>query len=524
VLRKEDIGLIDFEFLSRSSLYEMLEQTSKEYPEHIAVIDGSLSMTYSQLKKSVDAFASVLVQKGFQKGDRIGLMLPNGIHYVISYYAAQRLGGTVVQVNPLYQSSELQYIIDDATPKWFVCQPHQAEKINSLDIFSHVHVIYTKNENNEDSILLTEIVTELPPIDINAKEDVAVIQYTGGTTGRSKGAMLTHFNIMVNIRQSGKVFAEVIEDGAERILGVAPLTHAMAMTNMNYTVFHAATYIILEKFDTTMVLEIVRKYRPTYFLGSPTMYIAILNHPDLANYDLTCFKICLSGSAPLPVEVIKSLEEKTGANIFEGYGLSEATTSSHRTPLNGKRKIGSVGPTIPYTEAKIVDLENGLDEMPVGESGELIIKGPQVMKGYWNMPMETAEAIRDGWLYTGDIATKDEDGFYYIVGRKKDMVIAGGLNIYPAEVEEVLYQHPAIEETCVFGVPDSYLGEKLLAIVVLKKGASLSEKELLSWCESRVARYKVPRGIEFREALPKTIVGKILRRKLVDEFTSKQNV
>ncbi len=367
--------LIDLDYLSRLSLFDMLEKAAKEYSSHLAVIDGSIQLTYSQLKQTVEAFASVLVQKGFQKGDRIGLMLPNGIHYVISYYAAQRLGGTVVQVNPLYQTSELEYIIQDATPKWFVVQPHQGEKFHNIDRFADINAIFTKNENDDDQLLITEMVTELPPLNIQAKEDVAVIQYTGGTTGKSKGVMLTHFNIIANMHQAGQVFAEVIEKGAERIMGVSPLTHAMAMSNLNYSVINAATYIILEKFEATKVLELIRAYRPTYFVGSPTMYIALLNHPDLEKYDLSCFKICLSGSAPLPVEVIKKLEQKTGANIFEGFGLSEATTSTHRTPLNGARKIGSVGKTIPYTESKIVDVDNGIDEMPDNESGELIIKG-----------------------------------------------------------------------------------------------------------------------------------------------------
>ncbi|MGX9135123.1 long-chain-fatty-acid--CoA ligase [Rummeliibacillus sp. JY-2-4R] len=516
--------LINFTSLSRQSIYEILEKTAKEYPNHIAVIDGSLQLTYSQLKESVIAFASVLVQKGFQKGDRIGLMLPNGIHYVISYYAAQRLGGTVVQVNPVYQRYELEYIVEDATPRWFVCEPHQEEKLTKIEMFEKINIIYTKDENDIDQLQLKKIVELLPPLNIDPKEDIAVIQYTGGTTGRSKGVMLTHFNILANIHQTGQVFEEVIKKGSERILGVAPLTHAMAMTNMNYTILNAATYIILEKFNASKVLELVREYRPTYFLGSPTMYIALLNHPDVENYDLSCFKICLSGSAPLPVEVIKKLEEKTGAIVFEGYGLSEATTSTHRTPLGEKRIIGSVGKPIPYTEAKIVDIEHGMDELPFGEKGELIIKGPQVMKGYWKKPQETDEVIRDGWLFTGDIARRDEDGFYYIVGRKKDMVIAGGLNIYPAEVEDVLYQHPAIAETCAFGVPDPYLGEKLLAIVVLKSGEKLTEQQLLSWCEGRIARYKVPRGVVFQDELPKTIVGKILRRKLVEEYMNSQNV
>jgi long-chain acyl-CoA synthetase len=513
--------LVKIDELSHLSIYEMLEQTVQKYPSRLAVIDGEIELNYLQLKEMVDAFASVLYKKGFQKGDRTGLMLPNGIHYMIAYYSVQCLGGIVVQVNPLYQTSELEYMLEDANPNWFICGRNQAEKLNRIKGFENVQVIFTKDENDKDQLLLMVKNPELPRLNIDPKEDIAVLQYTGGTTGKSKGVMLTHFNIICNIHQSGEVVSSVMNKGEERILGISPLTHAMAMTNMNSAILLAATYIILEKFDATNLLQLIHKYRPTFMVGSPTMYIAILNHPDLEKYDLSCLKICISGSAPLPVEVLKELERKTGAQIFEGYGLSEGTTSTHRTPLGGKRKIGSVGMPVPGTESKIVDLETGLEELPVGENGELIIKGPQVMKGYWKKPEETALTVRDGWLYTGDIAFRDEDGFYYIAGRKKDMIIAGGLNIYPAEVEEILYQHPKVAEACAFGVPDPYLGEKLLAIVILKKGQSMSEKELLGWCESRISRYKIPRAVEFRDALPKTIVGKILRRQLVEEYKNK---
>ncbi|WP_232782863.1 long-chain fatty acid--CoA ligase [Bacillus sp. BA3] len=513
--------MINIDNISRLSIYEMLKQTALEYPDQLAVIDGQIKLNYTQLKEFVDTFASVLYKKGFQKGDRVGLMVPNSIHYIISYYATLRLGGIVVQVNPLYQTSELEYMLDDANPKWFICERHQSEKFKLIKRFENVKVLFTKDENNLDQILLKENNSELPPLNIDPKEDLAVLQYTGGTTGKSKGVMLTHFNIICNIHQSGEVISTVMKKGEERILGVAPLTHAMAMTNMNNTVRIAATYIILDKFAVNKVLQAISIYRPTMMTGSPTMYIALLNHPDLGKYDLSCFKICVSGSAPLPVEVLKELERKSGARIFEGYGLSEATTSTHRTPVKGERKIGSVGVPIPLTESKIVNVETGTKELAPGESGELIIKGPQVMKGYWNKPEETALTIRDGWLYTGDIAMRDEDDYYFIVGRKKDMVIAGGLNIYPAEVEEVLYQNPDVAEACTFGVPDSYLGEKLFAIVVLKKDASITGEDLISWCEGRLARYKIPRVIEFRDELPKTSVGKILRRKLVEEFKEK---
>ena len=507
--------------LSNLSIYGMLEKTVQKYPNHLAVIDGAIELNYTQLKEKVDAFSSVLYRSGFQKGDRVGLMLPNGIHYMIAYYSVQRLGGIVVQVNPLYQTSELEYMLEDADPKWFICGRNQEDKVNKIRRFENVQVIFTRDVFGLDQIMLEGKNNELPPLNIDPKEDVAVLQYTGGTTGKSKGVMLTHFNILCNIHQSGEVVSSVMNKGEERILGISPLTHAMAMTNMNSAILLAATYIILEKFNATDLLQLIHKYRPTFMVGSPTMYIALLNHPDLEQFDLSCFKICISGSAPLPVEVLKELERKTGAQIFEGYGLSEGTTSTHRTPLGGKRKIGSVGIPVPGTESKIVDLETGLEEVPIGENGELIVKGPQVMKGYWKKPEETVLTVRDGWLYTGDIAYRDEDGFYYIAGRKKDMIIAGGLNIYPAEVEEVLYQHPKVAEACAFGVPDPYLGEKLLAIVILKKGESLSDQELLSWCEGRIARYKIPRAVEFRDALPKTIVGKILRRQLVEEYKHK---
>lgn len=512
---------IDLDYLSKISLYDLLDQTASQYPNQHAIIDSHFEIRYGELKLAVDRFASVLYERGFQKGDRIGLMLPNCYHYILSYYAAQRLGGVVVQVNPSYQISELQYMVNDSSPKWFVCEPIQADKIKQVEEFSRVNVIFTKDENNQDNIYLTKQNIMLPPLNIEPKEDLAVIQYTGGTTGTSKGVMLTHFNIACNIHQSGSVFSSVLEKGKERILGIAPLTHAMAMTNLNYTFSMASTYIVVEKFEVNKVLEKINQYKPTMMLGSPTMYIALLNFPQLKNDDLASFKICLSGSAPLPVEVLKELDRKTSARIIEGYGLSEATTSTHRTPPDGKRKIGSVGIPIPLTYCKIVDAENGDKELPIGEKGELIIKGPQIMKGYWNKPIETDQVLKNGWLYTGDIAVYDEDGYYYIVGRKKDLVIAGGLNIYPAEVDELLFQHPAVAEACAFGVPDPYLGEKLLAIVILKDGETMSEQQLLNWCEGKIARYKIPRGIEFRDSLPKTLVGKVLRRTLVEEYKEK---
>jgi long-chain acyl-CoA synthetase len=293
-------------------------------------------------------------------------------------------------------------------------------------------------------------------------------------------------------------------------------------STMNIAVFAAATIICMDRFEVNKTLEMIRKYQPTFFPGVPTMYIAILHHPDSASAGLDCIKICNSGSAPMPVEVMREFELKTGARIVEGYGLSETSPVTHRNPIFGPRKPGSIGVPLPNTDCRIVDVETGTIELPPGEPGELIIKGPQVMKGYWNKPEETAMALRDGWLYTGDIATMDEDGYFYIVGRKKEMIIAGGYNIYPIEVEEVIYQHPAVAEACVFGVPDPYRGETVKAAVVLKDGVHATEEELIDWCKERLAKYKVPRLVEFRKQLPKSTVGKILRRKLVEEAVEKQ--
>jgi len=290
---------------------------------------------------------------------------------------------------------------------------------------------------------------------------------------------------------------------------------------MNLVICFGGTMLLVPRFDATMILQTIHRYRPTSFPGAPTMYVALLNHPDLTKYDVKSINTCLSGSAPLPVEVQSKFEEITGAAVVEGYGLSEASPVTHCNPIRGKRKIGSIGVPYPDTLCRIVDIETGQD-LPPGQVGELVIKGPQVMKGYWQKPEETAQTLKDGWLYTGDLARMDEDGFFYIVDRKKDMIIAGGFNIYPRDVEEVLYQHPKIKEAIVVGVPDTYRGETVKAFVVVKEGESLTEQEVIDFCNANLARYKVPRLVEFRQELPKTAVGKILRRILREEALRKE--
>ncbi|MGZ4160931.1 MAG: long-chain-fatty-acid--CoA ligase, partial [Neobacillus sp.] len=348
------------------------------------------------------------------------------------------------------------------------------------------------------------------------------LQYTGGTTGRSKGAMLTHRNLLANVIQSYEFFKHEFEIGKEKVLTVIPLFHVFGMTScMNLSIYTAAESIMLPRFDLEEVLNTIKNEQPTTFPGVPTMYVAITNHPQAEEYGINCIQTCNSGSAPMPIELLRTFERKTGSKILEGYGLSEASPTTHCNPPFAERKPGSVGIGMPSTEYKIVDLATGTQEVPAGELGEVIIKGPQVMKGYWNMPDETAHTLRDGWLYTGDIAKVDEDGYLYIVDRKKDLIIASGFNIYPRDIEEVLYEHPAVQEAVVIGVPDPYRGEDVKAIIVLKAGMEATEQEIIYYCRENLSAYKVPRSAEFRDQLPKTSVGKILRRALRDEEINK---
>ncbi|STO11546.1 Long-chain-fatty-acid--CoA ligase [[Flavobacterium] thermophilum] len=361
------------------------------------------------------------------------------------------------------------------------------------------------------------------PVPIEPMHDVAVLQYTGGTTGRSKGAMLTHRNIFANVLQCAEFFKGTFELGKERYLTVIPLFHVFAMTSgMNLAIYQGAENILLPRFELKEVLETIRDKQPTVFPGVPTMYVAITNTPGVEQYGISSIKTCNSGSAPMPLELMRDFEAKTGAVILEGYGLSEASPVTHCNPPFAARKPGTVGIGMPLTEYKVVDVATGTQELPPGEVGELIIRGPQVMKGYWNMPEETAAVLRDGWLYTGDLASIDEEGYVTIVDRKKDLIIAGGYNIYPREIEEVLYEHPAVREAAAVGVPDPYRGETVKAIIVLKEGMQASEEEIIAHCRKNLAAYKVPRIVEFRAELPKTNVGKILRRALREEASRSQ--
>jgi len=354
-------------------------------------------------------------------------------------------------------------------------------------------------------------------------DEVALLQYTGGTTGLSKGAMLTHRNLVADVLQCVIWNCDAVR-GQERMFAVLPFFHVYGMTvAMNEAIQLCATIVMLPRFNVDDALEAINLYQPTRFPGVPTMYMAIMNHPEVNKYNISSIRVCSSGSAPMPIEAQRRFEELTGAKVSEGYGLTEASPVTHANPFNGKRKIGSIGLPRPDVDAKIVDLETGEKDLPPGEVGELCIRGPQVMKGYWNRPEETRKTLRDGWLYTGDIGRMDEEGYFYIVDRKKDMIICSGYNVYPREIEEVLYQHPKIEEVCIVGVPDPYRGETVKAFVILKEKEQAVPEEIIEYCQRNMAKYKAPTLVEFRKELPKSHVGKVLRKILREEEETKKS-
>jgi long-chain acyl-CoA synthetase len=368
--------------------------------------------------------------------------------------------------------------------------------------------------------LLQDDGDTVPSVSINAKEDMAVLQYTGGTTGRSKGAMLTHYNLVANTVQSAATATVKTNVGKERVLGMISLFHVYGMTSaMNLTFYNGGNLILMPRFDVSQAVKVIEKTKPTIFPGVPTMYIALLNYYRKAPFDLSSLTTCTSGSAPLPEEIMNRFNQISGTAVAEGFGLSEASPVTHRNPVEGLQKIGSIGIPVPNTDAKIVDSALGEEALPTGEVGELIIKGPQIMKGYLGLPEETAHALRDGWLYTGDLARMDEDGFFYIVGRKKDMIIASGYNVYPVEIENVLYTHPKILEAAVVGVPDKYRGETIQAVIVPKDTETVSKEEIIQFCRKYLSAYKIPRRITFVDELPKTAVGKILKRTLREQMS-----
>ncbi|AGL03367.1 long-chain-fatty-acid--CoA ligase [Desulfoscipio gibsoniae] len=533
------------------SLYYFLEQAAQKYPAHTATIFMGHKLTFSRLKEQVDRLATALNDLGVKKGDRVAVMLPNCPQTVIAYYAIVSIGGVVVMTNPLYMERELLHQLRDAEAETLIYLDAMGHKVLNMVHRTRVknlivtgvqdylpfplNYLYPIQAKKQGQVLdapgdrgvlhfkkfLQKYSPRSPRVQLDPENDLALLQYTGGTTGLSKGVMLTHKNLVANVKQVHAWLTDC-RDAGERMLGALPFFHVFGMTVvMNFAIYCCSTMILLPRFQIDTVLKQINKYHPTLFPGAPTMYVAVVSHPELNKYDISSIKACISGAAPLPVEVQEKFERLTGGKLVEGYGLTESSPVTHCNPINGDQVSGSIGQPLPNTDVKIMDNCTGTKEMPLGEVGELCIRGPQVMKGYWNMPEETARTIRDGWLYTGDIARMDERGFTYVVDRKKDIVIAGGYNIYPREVEEVLYGHAKVKEVVVAGVPDTYRGETLKAYIVLKEGEKATEQEIINYCTEQLVKYKVPRKVEFRYELPKTMVGKILRRALVEEERSK---
>ncbi|GIO27762.1 long-chain-fatty-acid--CoA ligase [Ornithinibacillus bavariensis] len=533
-------------------LHHFLEDTALRYKEKKALYFMGKELTYEELCQSAKKFANYLQGLGVVKGDRVAIMLPNSPQAVIGYYGALMAGAVVVQTNPLYTERELEYQMKDSGSRVIVCLDILVPRVTSVKGNTSLeHMIVTgikdylpfpknliypfiqkkqynmvvKVEESSNTHLWTSIMAKAEAayqkVAVDPVEDIALLQYTGGTTGFPKGVILTHRNLVANAKMC-EAWIYKMKKGEEVVLGVLPFFHVYGMTAvMNISIFNGAKMILLPKFNAGEVLKTIHKLKPTLFPGAPTIYIGLLNHPDLQKYDLSSVQACISGSAPLPVEVQEKFEKVTSGRLVEGYGLTESSPVTHANLVYGNRISGSIGIPWPDTDAKILNMETYEDEVKAGEVGELAVKGPQVMKGYWNKPEDTENTLKDGWLLTGDLGYMDENGYFYIVDRKKDMIIAGGYNIYPREVEEVLYEHEAVLEAVVAGVPDPYRGETVKAYVVIKEGYAVTEEELNAYCRENLAAYKVPRIYDFRDELPKTAVGKILRRQLIDEEKSK---
>ncbi len=532
-------------------LYHLLAEAARRFPRQVGAEFMGKRIPYAELWEETRRFAAALKALGITRGDRVAVMLPNSPQFLIAFYGTLLAGGVVVNTNPLYTPRELAHQLKDSGARFLVLLdllwPRYAEIAGEVPTERVIttgiqdYLPFPKNllypllmKRQGKWIDLPEdprrrdwraLLRENPPIapeEEPSPDDLALLQYTGGTTGTPKGAMLSHRNLMANVFQV-LAWAPGLEPGKEVMLGVLPFFHVYGMTvAMNFGVALGAKIVLLPRFEIHQVVQAIEHHRVTLFPGVPTMYVAFNTFPGIEKRNIRSIKVCISGAAPLPVEVQERFEALTGAKLVEGYGLSEASPVTHCNPIYGERKKGSIGLPLPSVDAKVVTPE--FVDLPQGETGELAVKGPNVMLGYWNRPEETKAALVDGWLLTGDIARMDEQGFFYIVDRKKDMIIAGGYNIYPREIEEVLYQHEAVKEAAVAGVPDPYRGETVKAYVVLKEEykGKVTEKDLEAFARERLAAYKVPKLWEFRDELPKTAVGKILRRTLREEEIKKQ--
>jgi len=537
-------GVPEFVEYEDVCLPAFLERSAERFPDRSALNFQGYRIEFRQLKEMVDRFASALSAFGVNRGDRVALLLPNTIPCVAAYYAILKIGAIAVMNNPLYSDRELDHQFNDSGAKLLVTLDLLGNRMIDLRPKTHIKQIvitsigdylpFPKNWLFPLVAKKKKLAADVKPADevfgwksvladhqpnppsvTLGFEDVAMYQYTGGTTGVSKGVMLTHANLSKNVQQC-RAWFPTFKEGAEVMLGALPFFHVFGLTTaMNFAIYMGWEDILVPKPQPEQLLEAIGKYKPTFAPLVPTMYIGILNHANIDRTPLTSIKGCFSGSAPLPVEIIRDFEKRTGAVIVEGYGLTETSPVTHINPFaGGKRKAGSIGLPIPDTECRIVDLNGGRTDLPTGETGELMVKGPQVMAGYWNKPDATAETLVDGWLHTGDIAQMDAEGYFYIVDRKKDMIISGGYNVYPRDIEEVFFEHPKVQEATAIGIPHPKRGEAVKVFIVLKEGATATQEEMIAFCHEKLAKYKWPTEVEFRTELPKSNVGKVLKKEL----------
>ncbi|WP_180141004.1 long-chain-fatty-acid--CoA ligase [Desulfoluna butyratoxydans] len=551
-LSSYEAGVPEFLDFEKLFISDFLDRSVGRFPENTALNFQGYKVSYRELDRMVRSMVACFQAMGVKKGDSVAILLPNMIPCVVAYYAIMRMGAVAVMNNPLYTDRELSHQFNDSGAVLLITLDLLADRMVALRSKTGIKkIIYTsigdylpfpknllfplvgKRKKMAASVAPApdlykwkEMVASHAPSDFRAEldwDDVAMYQYTGGTTGVSKGVMLTHRNLSCQAQQATAWFPG-LKEGEESFVGALPFFHIFGLTTaMNLPISMGWGIVLVPKPQGPQLLEAIQKYRPTFAPLVPTMYISMVHDPAIEKTDLSCLKGCFSGSAPLPVEVIREFEKRSGSVIAEGFGMTESSPVTHVNPFHGgPRKVGSIGVPISNTEARIVDIADGVTEVPQGEIGELVVRGPQVMKGYLNRPDATAETLCDGWLHTGDIARMDEDGYFYIVDRKKDMIISGGYNVYPRDIDEVLYENPKVQEACTIGIPHAHRGEAAKAFVVLKEGETATEKELIDYCAGKLAKYKWPVAVAFRADLPKSTVGKILRKDLRDEEMSRK--
>ncbi len=536
-------------------LFHFLEESARRFPEKPCTIFKGAQISYQEMNNLTDRLAAGLVDLGVQKGDRVGILIPNTPQFVMAYFAVLKAGGVVAATNPMYTEREIKHQANDSGMKLMIVMSNYYEKLKNVQPETGIKQLVVTNIKEslpgftallftllkekpggfrvrlrDNDLWMPEVIAryqseDRPALEIGP-EDMAIFQYSGGTTGIPKAAIGLHRNLVANTIQILHWITSA-DQGEEVVLMAIPLYHVYGMVaGMNYGLASASTLVMVpDPRDLKDLLGNLEKYQTTIFPAVPALYNAINSYQPVRDgkYDLSAIKACISGSAPLMRETKETFEELTGGVVFEGYGLSEAPTATHCNPNLGENRTGSIGLPFPDVDARIIDLDDEVTELPPGQIGELVIKAPQVFKGYHNMPTETRNAIRDGWLYTGDIGRMDDEGYFYLVDRKKEVIKPGGFQVWPREVEEIIQDHPAVQEAAVAGVPDPYRGETVKAWLVPASGEKVDLDDLKKWCGERMAKYKIPTEFEIRDQLPRTHVGKLLRRELVKEHTEISN-